>query len=76
MEKTKTIYICDRCHKETCRDELWDVSDWFRFYQLCDDCKALFKEYEEKRKELDKQIDNLSKTYRFGIYIPKENDNE
>ena len=76
MKVTKEYYICDRCHEEHDEKELWSVSDWMCFYQLCDNCKQAFKEYEEKRKEIEKQMEDLSKEYKFGRHLPRRDENE
>ena len=71
MEIVKTFYLCDRCFKEYEEEDLYFVADWARRYQLCKECKLEFKEYEGRVKDLEKQIDELAKEYKFGKYIPR-----
>lgn len=74
MEKHRVYYICDRCKKEVNKEDLKQVSDMGYFYELCDDCKALFDEYDKKTQEAEKQLDDMAKEYQFGKYLPKENE--
>lgn len=76
MQIIKRIHLCDRCHEEYDETELYLVADWQYRYQLCEKCKLDFKEYEGKVKEIDKQIDDLSKEYKFGRHLPRREQQE
>lgn len=76
MQIIKHTWICDRCHKEYDETELYHVADWSSFYQLCEECKLTFKEYEEKMKVLEAQMDELTKEYKFGKYLPRREEQE
>ena len=72
MKKTKEYYICDRCKKELEKDDFKDICGFEYFYDLCKECKKEFDKYEIEVKELDKKFDDITKKYKFGKYIPKE----
>ena len=76
MRKIREVCFCDRCHKELNKDEIHNVTDWTYRYELCEECAALYKEYDEKIKELDKQIQEVAKEYKFGRYLPREDEDE
>ena len=76
MQIIKHTWICDRCHEEHDEKELYHVADWMYHYQLCEKCKLEFKEYEAKVKAVEEHIDELSKGYKFGKYLPRREKQE
>lgn len=71
MQIIKHTWICDRCHEEYDEKELYYVADWMYHYQLCEECKLEFKEYEQKVKAIEEHIEELAKGYKFGKYLPR-----
>ena len=76
MQIIKHTWICDRCHKEYEETELYHVADWMYSYQLCEKCKSDFKEYEERIKKLDSEMNFLAEQYQFGKYLPRREKQE
>lgn len=69
MRKIETIFICDRCHKQK---ELIECIGRGHRYELCDECKKLWDEYNNKINKLEKEYEKLDKEYKFGAYLPGE----
>lgn len=76
MRKVKEVWYCDRCHVELEENDLHDINDYLYGYELCEDCAKLHKEYKRAIDELDKKIDQISREYKFGRYLPREDENE
>lgn len=78
MLKRKEYRVCDRCFKELDDNghiELCDALDT-RFYDLCDNC---YEEYASYRAEMDELLGlrhKIAVKYKFGPYLPKEEENE
>lgn len=71
-KKTREYYICDRCKKEiTEEDTRYEVGDFINAcnYDLCDDCYKAYEEYKSRVEDLDKEVKEMTKTYRFGKYM-------
>ena len=71
-KKTREYYICDRCKKELpdkeARHEVWDLINAYT-YDLCDDCHKEYEEYKSRVEDLDKEVKEMTKLYRFGEYM-------
>ena len=72
MEKIKKYHICDRCKEELIDKPIIEY-DYERYYELCNDCDEAFKEYKNKAKLLENKYDEITKKYKFGKYLPKDN---
>lgn len=75
MKKIKEYYICDRCNKGlgyySEENRICDEYNAY-FYDLCEQCNKKYKEYEEKIKELDIKFKEITKEYKFGKFLPRE----
>lgn len=73
-KKTREYYICDRCKKELEKDTRYEVGDFINAYSydLCDNCYKEYEEYKSRVESLDKKVKEMTKLYRFGKYLPKE----
>lgn len=79
MLKKKEYRVCDRCSKEIDENNghinFCDVVDCY-FYDLCDDCYEEYTKYQAEADDLRKRHEELAKHYKFGKYLPKEEENE
>lgn len=72
MKKIKEYHICDRCKKEIREEDIIHVSDYSRYYELCDDCDNVYIEFKTKVQNLKRKWEELEKEYKFGEYLPKD----
>lgn len=75
MKKINEYYICDRCKKEISKEERNNTCDGINayLYDLCEECKKNYDDYKKEYSILESKADELSKKYKFGKYLPKEN---
>lgn len=71
MKITKEYYICDRCKEELFEKPIIEYDNMY-YYELCCECDDDFKEYKDKVKELEEKFDEITKKYKFGKYLNKE----
>lgn len=71
----KKYYICDRCKKElkdySGKNSVGDIYNAC-FYDLCEECKLDYEEYKSKVEDLNKTCEELSRKYKFGRYLFRE----
>ncbi len=76
MKKIREYYICDRCKKELEENKINHEFYNMWCYDLCDKCKELFNSFETKVNSLKNQWQDLEIEYKFGTYLPREDDLE
>lgn len=69
------VKVCDRCGKvlEDYLEHKYHISDWkdAYSYDLCDDCKEVYKIYYNKREFILTELDELAEAYGFREFILK-----
>lgn len=70
MKKIREYYICDRCFKEIEKPII--EYDYQYMYELCEKCSKDFKKYKDSRDYLETRFDEITKEYKFGKYLPKD----
>lgn len=76
MKRIKEFYICDRCKKEINKEEINEIFDYGYHYELCKECKDIHVEFDKKVNSLKKKWESLEKLYKFGEYLPRENNDK